>query len=177
MCCMTDPVRRDAAFPDASADTRALPARPQSQRQLSASRLDGASPDAAHESCPLKAGSSSQNPLPHTSYETASPTPTAEPCEPTPHPRRATTRPAHLCRGKGGRGCRCHPRARRDAARPLTDRASVHAIRRDCLPPPIQILPDRPCRPQGPPQPLFDARIALDQRGHHDHENHHRVPR
>ena len=44
-------------------------------------------------------------------------------CATRPQPRKAATRPAHLCRGRGGRGCRCYTGPRRSRFR--TDPAVV----------------------------------------------------
>ena len=65
-------------------------------------------------------------------------------------PRRAPVRPAHLCRGQGGRGCRCHQRDRGLAARaPL----ALRARDADLLPvlSPAEAAADPPGRPQAPP--------------------------
>lgn len=71
-------------------------------------------------------------------------------CATRPQPRKAATRSAHLCRGRGGRGCRCHAGARRQSARP------GHVLRwrpaPDDPPPGIAALHDPPQRPQAPPR-------------------------
>lgn len=60
-------------------------------------------------------------------------------------PRRAATRVAHVCRGRGGRGCRCHV-----ASRPYLALAQL-------VTPPVLVpavlcqLQHAPRRPQGPP--------------------------
>lgn len=80
-------------------------------------------------------------------------------------PRRAAVRPAHLCRGRGGRGCRCHQQGRRRVARaPLAFLA----------PEPSEIAPLRPAetaawpprRPQGPPHRLFDTLPRIEKACH-----------
>lgn len=69
--------------------------------------------------------------------------------------RRATPRAPHLCRGRGGRGCRCHVAARRPLVRPFAA-GNGHALRwrlpPEDLPPPALILHDPPQRPQAPPR-------------------------
>ncbi len=63
-------------------------------------------------------------------------------------PRKAAIRPAHMCRGRGGRGCRCHVRARPAMT------AAVPTPPRD-LRPAIPPAPHKaPQRPQGPPCPV-----------------------
>ncbi|TJZ90467.1 hypothetical protein FA743_15085 [Paracoccus gahaiensis] len=66
--------------------------------------------------------------------------------------RRVATRPAHRCRGRGDRACRCHVTARPRLARPVPlprPHRNWHLAaptRRD--------LPDlAPLRPQAPPRP------------------------
>lgn len=77
-------------------------------------------------------------------------------------PRRAAVRPAHLCRGQGGRGCRCHQRGRR-----VTAQAPRVAQPRDRMPPrrPAEAAAEPPGRPQGPPARLFDPDIHANRRG------------
>lgn len=73
-------------------------------------------------------------------------------CAKGPQPRKAAPRPAHLCRGRGGRGCRCHAAARRQLAGP------GHVLRwrpaPDDPPPGIAALHDPPQRQQAPPRPV-----------------------
>ncbi len=71
--------------------------------------------------------------------------------------RRVTARPAHLCRGRGDRPCRCHVTARRRLARPMRPGAG-HALRwrpsPEDLPLPMLVLHIAPQRPQAPPLPV-----------------------
>ncbi|QIR85758.1 hypothetical protein [Paracoccus sp. AK26] len=61
--------------------------------------------------------------------------------------RRALRRPAHLCRGRGDRACRCHQDARPAAARP------IRALRIDPRALIAAQLPRQaPLRPQAPPR-------------------------
>lgn len=73
-------------------------------------------------------------------------------CATRPLPRKPASRPAHLCRGRGGRGCRCHAGARRQLAGP------GHVLRwrpaPDDPPPGIAALHDPPQQPQAPPRPV-----------------------
>ncbi|WP_347265627.1 hypothetical protein [Paracoccus sp. (in: a-proteobacteria)] len=77
-------------------------------------------------------------------------------CHDTP-PRRAATRAPHLCRGRGGRGCRCHMTARRRLSRPVLA-GDGHPLRwrpaaldlQPLFPPPAAL----PRRPQAPPLPV-----------------------
>lgn len=71
-------------------------------------------------------------------------------------PRRAAVRPAHLCRGRGGRGCRCHQQGRRLAAR-VPPAFLAPELEEITLPQPAEMAVWPPCRPQGPPMPLFDT--------------------
>ena len=89
-------------------------------------------------------------------------------------PRRAPVRPAHLCRGRGGRGCRCHQRDRGLAARaPVTLRARDA----DLLPvlQPAEAAADPPGRPQAPPFRLFGSDETWNREGlswhNHDRSN------
>lgn len=89
-----------------------------------------------------------------------------QPRKPTPAavaraPRRAAVRPAHLCRGQGGRGCRCHQRGRRANAAPRV------AQPRDRMPPrrPAEAAAEPPGRPQGPPDRFFDPDINANRKG------------
>ncbi|MCV2446601.1 MULTISPECIES: hypothetical protein [Paracoccus] len=78
-------------------------------------------------------------------------------CATRPQPRKATPRPAHLCRGRGGRGCRCHAGARRRLARPVLA-GNGHPLRwrpaPEDPPPVMRVLHDPPQRPQAPPCPV-----------------------
>ncbi|WJS85266.1 hypothetical protein [Paracoccus sp. TOH] len=82
---------------------------------------------------------------------------TATACCPTPRPRRAATRVPHLCRGRGGRGCRCHVAARLRLSRPVLA-GNGHALRwcPDAAetPPRHQVLHHLPQHPQAPPHPV-----------------------
>lgn len=64
---------------------------------------------------------------------------------PTARSRRATVRIAHACRGRGGRGCRCHVGARPHLAlaAPVTPPARLTVAG--------FLLHHAPRRPQGPP--------------------------
>lgn len=66
--------------------------------------------------------------------------------------RRALVRPPHLCRGRGGRSCRCHQRGRRQNTRPLAQFLPLPYR----MPPPliIQAADYPPLRPQAPPVSL-----------------------
>lgn len=72
-------------------------------------------------------------------------------------PRRVAVLAAYLCRGRGGRCCRCHVLARRRHARPVLA-GNGHPLRwrpvaRDLsplYPPPARM----PHRPQAPPLPV-----------------------
>ncbi|MCG6111414.1 MAG: hypothetical protein MEQ74_04390 [Paracoccus sp.] len=82
--------------------------------------------------------------------------------------RAATTRPAHLCRGRGDRACRCHlsarPRHARPAPRPAPRVADAWA-RRD--------QPDRaPARPQAPPPAMMQHPLCIISGYGHDHRHH-----
>ncbi|MDK8872074.1 MULTISPECIES: hypothetical protein [Paracoccus] len=72
-------------------------------------------------------------------------------------PRRAATRAPHLCRGRGGRGCRCHVAARPHLARPVLA-GDGHPLRwrrePGDGPQPGQILHHPPQYPQAPPIPV-----------------------
>ncbi|KGJ12264.1 hypothetical protein EQ718_03720 [Paracoccus versutus] len=72
-------------------------------------------------------------------------------------PRRAPTRAPHLCRGRGGRGCRCHVAARPRLARPVLA-GDGHPLRWRPTPgegPPRQPgLNHVPQHPQAPPHPV-----------------------
>ena len=67
-------------------------------------------------------------------------------------PRRAATRARHLCRGRGGRGCRCHI-----AARPVVAH-DAHPLRwhagQEAAQPLALVVPRSPRRPQAPPCPV-----------------------
>ncbi|WP_323009164.1 hypothetical protein [Paracoccus sp. (in: a-proteobacteria)] len=69
-------------------------------------------------------------------------------------PRRATTRAPHLCRGRGGRGCRCHVTARPALALPVLA-GNGHPLHWRPLPDDgparHQILHHPPQYPQAPP--------------------------
>ena len=65
-------------------------------------------------------------------------------------PRKPATRPAHLCRGRGGRGCRCHVSARPRLARAPRAHLPPREVARD--PRRHDQTPHRqPHRPQAPP--------------------------
>lgn len=78
-------------------------------------------------------------------------------CPPVPQPRRANTRTPHLCRGRGGRGCRCHIAARPRLSRPVLS-GNGHALTWRALrddPHPRGLPPQQaPQHPQGPPLPV-----------------------
>ena len=77
-------------------------------------------------------------------------------------PRRAAVRPAHLCRGQGGRGCRCHQRGRR-----ITAQAPMRPHPGDLMPPPrpAEAAAEPPGRPQAPPLRLFDLKHHANRKG------------
>ena len=84
--------------------------------------------------------------------------PAQRPDRPTmPKPRRAAARAAHLCRGRGGRGCRCHFDARPALASPVLagngHPLSWRALRDDPHPPALP-MQKRPLHPQAPPLPV-----------------------
>ncbi|WP_146038652.1 MULTISPECIES: hypothetical protein [Paracoccus] len=77
--------------------------------------------------------------------------------------RRPLRRPAHLCRGRGDRACRCHQDARPAVARPLC------APRRD----PRALIAAQfpwwaPLRPQAPPRFLNPSLGTHSGNTHHD---------
>ncbi len=83
------------------------------------------------------------------------------------HARRPLRRPAHLCRGRGDRACRCHQDARPGLVRPRralrTDPRALIAA---------QFPRQAPTRPQAPPR-FLNPSCTLRMISGNNHDRHH----